>query len=133
MTSIPDFTDAEQKRVSAILLERYGKIVPVQLADSELQLGGDPAQLSLCPTIYWHERGAHIIVCKVGEGRYRCQFFYSDADQYGTGHDEYDNIGICAKTLLQVQSDHEQHLSNVSSGATAANLKEDDYFGPLVI
>ena len=133
MTSIPDFTDAEQKRVSAILLERYGKIVPVQLADSELQLGGDPAQLSLCPTIYWHERGAHFIVCKVGEGRYRCQFFYSDADQYGTGHDEYDDISVCLKTLLQVQSDHEQQLADVSSGATAAKLSEDDYQGPLVI
>ena len=91
------------------------------------------AELTLCPTLYWNERGANFIICKVAIDRYRCQFFYSDADQYGTGHDEYDNIGVCAKTLLQVQSDHEQHLSNVSSGATAANLKEDDYFGPLVI
>ena len=37
-TTIPDFTDAEQKLVSASLFERYGKLVPFQLADSELQL-----------------------------------------------------------------------------------------------
>lgn len=43
-TTIPDFTDAELKLVSAsllerygkLVLERYGKLVPVQLADSEL-------------------------------------------------------------------------------------------------
>jgi hypothetical protein len=36
-------------------------------------------------------------------------------------------------TLLQVQSDHERQLSNVSSGATAADLNDDDYHGPLVV
>ena len=133
MTAISDFTEAERKRVSAILLERYGKIVPTQLADSELQLGINPAELSLCPTIYWSERGAHFVVCKVGENRYRCQFFYSEAEQYGTGRDEYDDLGKCVRTLLQVQSDHERQLANVSSGATAATLKDDDYHGPLVV
>jgi len=132
MTTIPDFTEAERKRIPVILLERYGKIIPIQLADSELQLGADPADLSLCPTIYWNERGAHFIVCKVGESRYRCLFFYSDAEQYGTGRDEYDNLNTCVLTLLQVQSDHEHQLANISSGATAANLK-DDYHGPLMV
>ncbi len=64
---------------------------------------------------------------------FRSQFFYSEAEQYGTGRDEYDDIGTCVLTLLQVQSDHERQLSNISSGATAANLKDDDYLGPLVI
>jgi hypothetical protein len=39
---ISDFPDSEQKRVSILLLEHQGKVVPLQLADSELQLGGDP-------------------------------------------------------------------------------------------
>jgi hypothetical protein len=43
MNSIPDFTDVERKRVSVTLVERYGKIIPFRLADSELQLGGDPS------------------------------------------------------------------------------------------
>lgn len=129
----PRFTEAERKRVTALLLERYGKLVPIQLADSELQLGVDPADLSLCPTIYWSERGAHFAVFKTGESRYRCLFFYSEAEQYGTGRDEYDDLDTCALTLLQVQSDHERQLANISSGATAATLKDDDYHGPLVV
>jgi len=133
MTAIPDFTEAEHKGVNTLLLERYGKLVPIQLADSELQLGTNPTDLSLCPTIYWNERGAHFVLCKVGESRYRCLFFYSDAEQYGTGREEYDNLDTCVLTLLQVQSDHERQLANISSGATAATLKDDDYDGPLVV
>lgn len=131
-TDIPDFTESEQKLVSTLLFKRYGKLIPMQLADSELQLGADPAQLTTCPTVYWNERGAHFVICKVTADRYRCQFFYSDSDQYGTGRDEYDDLENCVVTLLQVQSDHESQLSNVSSAATAANL-DDDYHGPAVI
>ena len=133
MTTITDFTGAEHKRVSELLFERYGKFAPIQLADSELQLGGDPSQLTDCPSFYWNERGAHFIVYKVAADRYRCQFFYSEAEQYGTGRDEYDNLESCVLTLLQVQSDHERQLANLSSGATAANLKDDEYHGPLVV
>lgn len=133
MTSISDFTEAEHKRVFGMLFERYAKFVPIQLADSELQLGDDPMQLTVCPALYWYERGAHFIVCKVAADCYLCQFFYSEAEQYGTGRDEYDNLDNCVLTLLQVQSDHERKLSNVSSGATAANLKDDDFHGSLVI
>ena len=131
-TTIPDFTDAEQKLVSASLFERYGKLVPLQLADSELQLDGLSEELTLCPTIYWAERGAQFVVCKVAPDRYRCQFFYSETEQYGTGHDEYNSLGDCVVTLLQVQSDHERQLANISSSATKANI-DDDYDGPLVI
>lgn len=37
-TAIADFTDAEQKLASTSFFGRYGKLVPIQLADSELQL-----------------------------------------------------------------------------------------------
>lgn len=132
MTTISDFTDAEQKLVSASLFERYGKLIPIQLADSELQLDVYSNELTLCPTIYWAERGAQFVVCKVAADRYRCQFFYSETEQYGTGHDEYNSLGDCVVTLLQVQSDHERQLANISSRATQANI-EDDYHGPVVI
>lgn len=36
MSAIPDFTEAEYKLAAALLFDRYGKLVPVQLADSEL-------------------------------------------------------------------------------------------------
>ncbi len=127
-TSISDFTTAEQKLISTQLFKRYGKLIPVQPADSELQLGADPAQLTTCPTVYWAERGAHFVICKVAADHYRCQFFYSDADQYGTGREEYDDLECCMVTLSQVQSDHERQLANVSSAATAAKISEDYYF-----
>lgn len=133
MNTIPDFTEAEQRQVSALLFGRYGKLIPLQLADSELQLVANSQDLTSCPTFFWSERGANFVVCKIEAGRYRCQFFYSDADQYGTGHDEYDSLENCVLTLLQVQSDHERQFSNVSSGASAANLNDDDYLGPLVV
>ena len=130
--SIPDFTDAEQKLVSGLLLKRYAKLVPMQLADSELQLNAPLKKLTSCPTIYWNERGAHFVMWKVAEGRFRCQFFYSDAEQYGTGCDEYDDLKNCVVTLLQVQSDHERQLANVSASATHAKTGTDHH-APLVI
>jgi hypothetical protein len=42
MTNIEDVTDNEHKRMSAMLFGRYGRLAPIQLADSELQLGADP-------------------------------------------------------------------------------------------
>ncbi len=134
---VPDFSDSERELVVALLQERYDKTVPLELADSELKL--DPARddITLCPTLYWSERGAHFVVCKVGPDRYRCQFFYADADQYGTGHDEYIDLRRCVLTLLRVQADHEKQSAGVSSGATAVDLaarpQDDEYHGPLVI
>jgi hypothetical protein len=37
----------------------------MQLADSNLQLDELSDDLTVCPTIYWAERGAHFVVCKV--------------------------------------------------------------------
>jgi len=128
--AIPDFTETELKLVSASLFERYGKLVPIQLADSELQLDAASEALTLCPTIYWAERGAQFVLCKVAANRYRCQFFYSETEQYGTGHDEYNSLGDCVLTLLQVQSDRQ--LTNISSGVTRADI-DDDYHGPMMI
>lgn len=134
--SIPDITANEQHIVSEALFERYGKIVPLQLADSELQLDPTSTQLTECPTLFWSERGADFVVCKVADSRYRCQFFYSDLEQFGTGRDVYDNLAECVTVLLQVQADHEQARQGIPSGATRNQLPEDhddDYTGPLVI
>ena len=100
------------------------------MADSELQLDAASEELTLCPTIYWAERGAQFVLCKVAADRYRCKFFYSETEQYGTGHDEYNSLGDCVLTLLQVQSDRQ--LTNISSGVTRADI-DDDYHGPVMI
>jgi hypothetical protein len=127
---VSDFTEAEHKLVMNVLLQRYNKLVALQLADSELQLDPGSEELTICPTLYWSELGAQFVVCKTGEGVYRCQFFYSDAEQFGTGRTEFRDLDECVMTLLQVQSDHARQQAGLFSGATARNLDEDEYLGP---
>jgi len=131
---IPDYTDAQQRHVEALLQRRYGAPVALELADSELLLDPAANETTTCPTLYWTRRGAHFVVFRVATGRYRCQFFYTDADHYGTGRDEYDDLETCVLTLLQVQADHERDSAGASSGATAADLGADDeYLGPAIL
>lgn len=132
-SSIPDFTDTDQALVASLLFKRYGKTVPLQLADSELQLNAASEKLTLCPTLYWSERGTQFVVFKVAADRFRCQFFYSASEQYGTGHDEYADLENCVVTLLQVQSDHERQRAQAPSSAMIAGPADDDYQGPVVI
>ena len=129
---IPDFSDAEQQLVASLLEQRYSRTVAIELADSELQLETE-APLTSCPTLYWAERGAHFVLCKVARDRYRCQFFYTDAEQFGTGRTEYDELGECVLALLRVQSDHERERAKVFPGATAEDLGRDDYMGPSIL
>ena len=133
-TPLIDFSEAQQEYVASLLKQRYGKPVELQLADSELQLDLLSEELTVCPTLYWSERGAQFVVYKIDENKFRCQFFYSATEQYGTGHDFYDDIEKCVVTLLQVQADHENHMANLSNAATnMASIDSEDYNGPLVI
>lgn len=133
MNTIPDFTEAEQQLISQILFERYTRLVPWQLAEAELQLDPESEELTACPTLYWSQRGAEFIVCKLGESRFRCQFFYSEKEQFGTGREIYDDFGDCVLTLLQVQADHERTRSGAHQGVGAAKPDEEEYLGPTLI
>ena len=131
---ISDFSKEMQEYVAGLLEQRYGHQVDLQLADSELQLNPLYEELTVCPTLYWNERGAQFVVYKVGENLFKCQFFYSPSEQFGTGHDSYDDIEKCVVTLLQVQADHERLSANLSTAATTiAALDGEEYHGPLVI
>lgn len=69
-------------------------------------------ELTPCPALVWSERGCNFVIVKIGEQRYWGQFFYVLYQQFGTnfgtGREEYDHIGDCVVTLLQVQADHER-------------------------
>jgi hypothetical protein len=107
MSGTPDITSSELWVVEATLKERYGKSVEVQLADVELRLDPAVPDLTLCPAMVWKEQGAGFIISKVGDNRFRCQFFYSVREQYGTGKAEYDDLLECVVDLLKLQADHE--------------------------
>lgn len=118
---IPDFTDADRWVVETALKERYGVRVAVEPADSELRL--DPASnaVTLCPTLYWEQRGVEFVIFKVAADRYRSQFYYSLAEQYGTGRD-FDDLAECVVATLRLQADHEKDRAGARSGKTGSDL-----------
>jgi len=122
--SIPDFNSAERWVIESALKERYGHIVQVELADSELKLDPGAPVITTCPTVFWSERGCHFLIFKTGEDRYRSQFFYSEEEQYGTGRTEYDELAECVGLLLKLQADHEKQRQGVESGMTGGEIKQ---------
>lgn len=134
---IPKFSDRERQLVSQSIYERYGYTVPLVSAEAELQLNLLEDHLTTCPTLTWDERTAHLVIFKTGDSRFRCQFYYTDVEQFGTGKDEYDNLGDCVITLLQVQSDHEREKQGMRSGMNAVDFSKandgEDYFAPIIV
>lgn len=121
---VPDFNSAERWVIESALKERYGHIVPIELADSELKLDPDTPLLTTCPTVFWSERGCNFLIFKTAEDRYRCQFFYSDEEHYGTGRAEFDELAECVGLLLKLQADHEKEREGVHSGMTGGEIKQ---------
>ena len=111
MDSIPNFTPADIETVRQLVHQRYRETIQIQLADSELMLDLKRGQPVDCPTLFWHVHGANFTVIRNGLNRFRCQFFYTPHDQYGTDREEYDSLEQCVTTLLQVQADHERDHS----------------------
>jgi len=120
---ISDYTGADRWVVESTLKERYGKPVTVELADSEIKLDPASNEITLCPTFYWQGPGVEFVIFKVAEGRYRSQFYYSLAEQYGTGRD-FDDLAECVVTTLRLQADHEKDRAGVTSGKTGADLNK---------
>ena len=119
---IADFNSAERWVIESALKERYGRIVAIELADSDLRLDPEAPVLTTCPTVFWSERGCNFLIFKTGEDRYRCQFFYSDEEHYGTGRTEYDELAECVGLLLQLQADHEKQRQGVHTGMTGSQI-----------
>jgi len=120
--TIADFNSAERWVIESALKERYGRIVPIELADSELKLDPGAPVITTCPTVFWSERGCNFLIFKTGEDRYRCQFFYTDEEHYGTGRDEYDELAECVSLLLKLQADHEKQRQGVQTGMTGSQI-----------
>ena len=115
MSQVPDFTDTELWVIRTTVRERYGRNLPVDLVDTEIRLRPGAKELTTCPAVYWTAGRAHFIIIKTGETRYRCQFYYRLHEMFGTGIDEYEDLGDCVLTLLQVQADHEARMQQEST------------------
>lgn len=134
---IKPFSAREKNLVGQTLLERYGHAVPLQPVDAELQLNLLKEEFAMCPSIMWKEGGANFIVFKTGDERFRCLFYYNEATQFGTGKDEFDNLGDCVVTLLQVHTDQEAESRKLRNAMNSIDFSKandgEEYHGPLVV
>lgn len=122
MSGIRDFTEQEYGLVRDLVAERYKEEVEILPADSELRLDPESSEMTLCPTLFWSRGDVNFVVFKVGDSRYRTQFFYTPREQYGTGREDYDDLAECVTTVLRLQADHERERHGVKSGSTGADL-----------
>jgi hypothetical protein len=113
---IPDFTSHELWVIQSTVKERYGREVPVEHAEAELRLNPEDRSVTPVPVAHWAERGARFVIFKLGDNRFRGQFYYRGFEQYGTGRDAYDDLFECVVTLLQVQADHERSRAEHPAG-----------------
>ena len=111
MDSIPKFTPADIEMIRQLVYQRYRETIEIQPADSELMLNPKHEQPVDCPTLFWYAHGANFAVIRSGLDRFRCQFFYTPHDQYGTGREKYDALEQCVTTLLQLPAGHERNHS----------------------
>ena len=108
MPGIPDFTDTEIWTLESTFKERWGADngIELQYAEADIRLSPSDRETEACPAVMWSYDGCNYIIFKTGLQNYRCQFFYRGYQQYGTGIHEYDDLGDCIISLLQVQADH---------------------------
>jgi len=122
-SKIPDFTETELWTVRSTLKERYGRDIELQMADSEVMLGGADG-MAWCPSLFWNAKGANFAVVKLGPKRFRAYFYYHPEHQLGTGIDSYDELGECMISVLQVESDHIRK-QKISTDQTPAQTDKD--------
>ena len=134
---IKPFSARERNLISQTLLERFGHAVALQPVDAELQLNLLKEEFALCPSIAWTENGAHFIVFKTGDERFRSLFYFNEALLFGTGKDEFDNLGDCVVTLLQVHTDQEEQSRKVRNAMNSIDFEKandgEEYHGPLIV
>ncbi|MEW6165209.1 MAG: hypothetical protein AB1642_09125 [Pseudomonadota bacterium] len=134
---IRDYTARERNLVNQTLAERFGQPVPLQTTQAEIQLDPLKDDLTPCPTLTWQEGVCNFVVFKTGDSRFRCQFYYTDAEQFGTQQTEYDSLGDCVIDLLQVQAKHEEERVRMLRGINAVDFSRandgEDYHAPLII
>jgi hypothetical protein len=99
--------------------------VEIQPADVEIRLTPGSSELTEVPALFWRERKASFMICRIGDNLFRPQFFYTPGEQYSTGRASYDNLAECVTALLQCQADDER-----GGGVGPAQARTGDRHGP---
>jgi hypothetical protein len=132
--TIAGFTPTERAITLATLKERYGFPVDIACGTAQIALGEESGALTECPVCTWNVADINFVVFKLGASRFRAQFYTADNEQYGVGRSEFDNLGDCVITLLQVQTTHEEERRRLKRSINAAVLPDpESYDGPLMI
>ena len=126
-----EFSRNDLALVATTLHERYGHEVAIEAVEVELAPEPDARTATPWPALYWQQRGAEFVVVKLGPDCFRPRFFYANGEQFGTGRDDYANLGDCLISVLQVQADDERRRAAAGSGSREE--APADYSGPLVI
>lgn len=105
MGEIPAFSASDLKLVQATLKERFGHEVEIKEAETEVRVSPGDRELTTCPALFWIVDGCAFVVSRTGLAAYRTMFYYSVKERFGTGTEEYDNLGDCVITLLKVQEE----------------------------
>ncbi len=134
---IPEFTAREKNLVARTLAERFDQPITVQPTRSEIQLNLLEEVLTECPSLTWKVGVCTFVVFKTGDQRFRCQFYYTDVEQFGTNEREYDNLGDCVVTLLQLQGKHEDERKRLLRGINAVDFSKandgEEYHAPIIV
>lgn len=106
MNEIIEFNQIELKIIQDAVDERYGASTTLEIGEAEIRPDSASRSLMSVAVVHWSHEDVNFVIFKLADRHYRSQFFYRGYQQFGTGHEMYDDIGECVITTLQVQADH---------------------------
>ncbi|HNQ04523.1 MAG TPA: hypothetical protein PKH69_07905 [Thiobacillaceae bacterium] len=111
MSGIPEFSAADHRLVRATLGERFGAqvadAVEIKDVETEIRLSHADRELTVCPALFWIVGDCAFVLSRTGPAEYRAMFYYSVKERYGTGREDYDNLGDCVIGLLKAQEEED--------------------------
>ena len=117
-----DYSETEITAIEQTLQQRYRQDVEVHIADCEVQLDANSADVVERPALFWHALGCNFIIIKFEEERFEGRYFYDPSEHFGSGQQQYKDVVNCALALLRDQSDAVREAQGVTTGTTGADL-----------
>jgi len=116
MSDLPAFSASDIQLVQATIKERFGHEAEIKEAETEIRLTAGDRELTVCPALFWIVGDCAFVVSRTGPAAFRAMFYYSVKERFGTGQEEYDNLGDCVITLLKVQEEQDAKRRSETAG-----------------